>query len=229
MGKRVAIIGAGPAGAATAIALKRQGFEVSNWQYLNRSKHLYLLFQPTLYDKADSIEPNEVGGGFSLYANGLKVLKHLDLIEAMQQFQDNPILEMSFMLIDGSDGVSKTTDKEGEMQSIHVLRSRLYAILMETAKRLGIETYGSKKIKNLVQTSDDVTVEFEDGSTIVADFVVGADGIHSVTRRLLFPDAPRPEVIGTGYVGVFDIGTHPDGTEVGFEHRAGIYSDPLNS
>jgi 2-polyprenyl-6-methoxyphenol hydroxylase-like FAD-dependent oxidoreductase len=36
------------------------------------------------------------------------------------------------------------------------------------------------------------TVSFEDGSSRSADVLVGADGVHSVTRSSIAPDAPRP-------------------------------------
>ncbi|KAJ3289599.1 hypothetical protein HDU79_003903 [Rhizoclosmatium sp. JEL0117] len=226
MGKKVAIIGAGLSGAVTAIALKRQGFE------------------PTLYDKVDPIEKlkeslrngeyngiqfGELGGAIVLMSNGLKTLKHLGLLEPVLQLQEYPILEMYFMLIDGSDRITKNHTKAGEMDAIAVLRSKLHHTLMQAVGNAGIKSYGGKKIKDLVQTSDDVTVHFEDGSNVIADFVVGADGIHSITRRLLFPEAAKPEVVGTGYVGVVDLGTRPDGVVVDYEHRIGIYGDPLNS
>lgn len=46
-------------------------------------------------------------------------------------------------------------------------------------------------------TSDDdgVTVEFGDGATDRYDLVLGADGLHSTVRRLVF-DAPPPRLVG---------------------------------
>ena len=41
-----------------------------------------------------------------------------------------------------------------------------------------------------------VGVRFSDRSDKRFDLVIGADGIHSQTRRLLFPDAPQPEFTG---------------------------------
>ncbi|KAJ3053308.1 hypothetical protein HDU99_008009, partial [Rhizoclosmatium hyalinum] len=103
------------------------------------------------------------------------------------------------------DRITKNHTKAGEMDAIAVLRSKLHHTLMQAVGNAGIKSYGGKKIMDLVQTNDDVTVHFEDGSNVIADFVVGADGIHSITRRLLFPEAAKPEVVGTGYVGVVDL------------------------
>ncbi|KAJ3071150.1 hypothetical protein HDU99_002489, partial [Rhizoclosmatium hyalinum] len=127
------------------------------------------------------------------------------------------------------DRIPKKTQKKGEVKPVQVLRSNLHAALMKAVHKAGIKAFAGKKIANLTQTEDDVTVTFEDGTVVVSDFVVGADGIHSKTRRLLFPDAPKPEAFATGYVGVLDIGTRPNGVVVDFEYPGGVYSDPLNS
>ncbi|KAJ3057768.1 hypothetical protein HDU99_007140, partial [Rhizoclosmatium hyalinum] len=229
MGKRVAIIGSGLAGAATAIALKRQGFEVI----------------PTLYDKVDPIEAlresirtlepvmiqfGEMGGDLCVMGNGNKALQHLGLASVIDEISvDNePLKEMTFALLNGSDRIPKKTQK-GDIAAIPVLRSKLHAALMRAAHSMGIKAFGGKKIKNLTQTDDEVTVEFEDGSQVVANIVVGADGIHSVTRQLLFPNAPKPEVFATGHIGVVDRRTLPDGTDIDFDCQRAIYGDPVNS
>ncbi|ORY51049.1 FAD/NAD(P)-binding domain-containing protein [Rhizoclosmatium globosum] len=227
MGKTVAVIGSGLAGAVTAIALKRQGFE------------------PTLYDKVDPIqylkdtlksgEPTgiqfgEVGGGVSLLGNGIKALGHLGLLDAIKQFRIDPMNEMNYLLIDGRDRISKKTQKKGEVESIQILRSKLHASLMKAANTAGVKVFGGKKLKTLTQTENDVTVEFEDGTKVTADFVVGADGIHSATRRSVFPEAAKPEVWATGFVGVVGLGRPlPDGKLLDFEYNGAVYSDPLNS
>ena len=41
-----------------------------------------------------------------------------------------------------------------------------------------------------------VSVEFSDGSAGRYDIVVGADGVHSQTRRQLFPGSPEPQFTG---------------------------------
>lgn len=51
-----------------------------------------------------------------------------------------------------------------------------------------------KRIKSIAETGQNVKVSFEDGSNIEADCVIGADGIHSLTRRyILGPDHPATE------------------------------------
>ncbi|ORY51094.1 FAD/NAD(P)-binding domain-containing protein [Rhizoclosmatium globosum] len=162
--------------------------------------------QPTLYDKVSTsndtndqpIQFGEVGGDFSMLGNGIKALQHLGLTGVLDEIKQGvPLEEYNFLLLDGSDRIGQKTQKKGEVESYQVLRD---------------SNFGGKRIKNLEQTADDVTVQFEDGTVVVADIVVGAD-----------------EAFGTGYVGVVDLGERTDGTVVDFKHNAGIYGDPLNS
>jgi 2-polyprenyl-6-methoxyphenol hydroxylase-like FAD-dependent oxidoreductase len=48
-----------------------------------------------------------------------------------------------------------------------------------------------------------VTARFEDGSEVAGDLLVGADGIHSMTRRLIDPAAPRGRFVGLTNFGGF--------------------------
>jgi 2-polyprenyl-6-methoxyphenol hydroxylase-like FAD-dependent oxidoreductase len=52
------------------------------------------------------------------------------------------------------------------------------------------------RLSGLTQTDDGVIAEFADGTTLAGDLLVGADGVHSRTRGLLFPDHPAPRFTG---------------------------------
>jgi salicylate hydroxylase len=75
---------------------------------------------------------------------------------------------------------------------------------------LGTLQFG-KKCKSVDNGAAAVTLTFEDGSTVVSDVVVGADGIHSAIREhMLGKDSPR--FTGTvAYRGVVDAATLPKG------------------
>ncbi|ORY48027.1 FAD/NAD(P)-binding domain-containing protein [Rhizoclosmatium globosum] len=133
------------------------------------------------------------------------------------------------MLFDGTDRITRKTHKEEKEQSVHIMRGKLQTALMKAANDLGIKVYGGKKLTSVTQTPSEVTIEFADGTVTSVDFVIGADGINSKVRRLVFPEAPSAVVRGTGYATVCDV-LNPDGTDIGFfNHHAGIYSDPLHN
>ncbi|KAJ3279688.1 hypothetical protein HDU79_000372 [Rhizoclosmatium sp. JEL0117] len=225
MGKTVTVIGSGLAGAITAFGLKKQGFEVTLY---DRVDPIETLKETLRTGVSQPIEFGDHGGSLAVLGNGLKALGHLGLLEHVKHLRDGPVMEQNFMLLDGSDRMVRKFTHD-DQKPMHTLRHRLHQAVVNAATGAGIKLYGAKKIKNLTQTEDEVTVEFEDGTTVVSDFVVGADGIHSKTRKLLFPDAPEPEVKGTGKIALVNIGTYPDGSVVEFNHHPGIYSNPLTA
>ncbi|KAJ3060151.1 hypothetical protein HDU98_003842 [Podochytrium sp. JEL0797] len=211
---KVAVIGAGMAGIATAISLQRQGFDVS--MYDKTVVQANAVGNPTLTF-------GEVGGGLQVFANGLRALRNLGLGEAIRKAHfDTEIREMNFLLLDGSDRITRnqTSQKAGKDQ-ITCLRSSLHALLMKAASDLGVKTFVGKTLTSLVESSDSVTLGFADATFITTDLVVGADGIHSMTRQLLFPEVPKPVLWITGYIGVLDR------QEVGFDYGEALYSNPI--
>src|SRR5689334_6452843 len=56
----------------------------------------------------------------------------------------------------------------------------------------------NRTLHQLRTDGNQVRAEFADGSSAVGDFVVGADGIGSATRKLVHPQAP--ESVYAGYV-----------------------------
>jgi 2-polyprenyl-6-methoxyphenol hydroxylase-like FAD-dependent oxidoreductase len=72
-----------------------------------------------------------------------------------------------------------------------------------SALKISEETLAPPR-SNLAQDSEKVTVTYTAGRQD-ADLVVGADGIHSLTRRLLWPQAPAPRFLGyTAWLGLAD-------------------------
>lgn len=98
---------------------------------------------------------------------------------------------------------------EGEThgaRSYVIKRGRLAGLLREAAVDRGVTVRFDAKLADVRIGDDDaVTAEFEDGHTARGDVLVGCDGVHSKTRRLVMPDAPDPE-----YTGVIDCGGFTD-------------------
>jgi len=71
-----------------------------------------------------------------------------------------------------------------------------------------------KKLKDIETAADGgVVARFEDGTEASGDFLVGCDGIHSRTRRIVFPEAPE-----AAYTGLLSCG--------GFTHSLAIPPTP---
>jgi 2-polyprenyl-6-methoxyphenol hydroxylase-like FAD-dependent oxidoreductase len=78
-------------------------------------------------------------------------------------------------------------------------RADLHRLLLDGAA--GAELRTGQRVTGIVSDHDsaEVTVETATGAQrLVADVVIGADGLHSTTRQILFPEHPGP--VYAGYV-----------------------------
>jgi FAD-dependent urate hydroxylase len=88
-------------------------------------------------------------------------------------------------------------------------RADLYRALRDEAVRRGARVEYGKRLVGAETTPDGVTARFEDGTEALGDLLIGADGIHSRTRRIIDPSAP-----GARYVPVLNIGGYARGVIV---------------
>jgi 2-polyprenyl-6-methoxyphenol hydroxylase-like FAD-dependent oxidoreductase len=81
-------------------------------------------------------------------------------------------------------------------------RADLYRTLRDEAVRRGsLIEYGKRLVDAETTPDGSVTALFEDGTEAVGDLLIGADGIHSRTRRIIDTSAP-----GARYIPVLNIG-----------------------
>ncbi|KAL3452136.1 hypothetical protein BJX65DRAFT_206346 [Aspergillus insuetus] len=180
----IAIIGGGPGGLGTAIALSALPFVTV-----------------TLYEQAP--EPREVGAGISIGRNAWNVLNLLGAAEGVRggklgtSWQRNgrtgEVVHTDANLVDSTlrdEGKQKQAETEDEARfaSIRARRTRLQAALLEKVPQ-GTIKFGKKlvEIRDLGE-GQGVKLRFKDGTETRVDFVVGADGIRSIVRRTIFPD-----------------------------------------
>jgi 2-polyprenyl-6-methoxyphenol hydroxylase-like FAD-dependent oxidoreductase len=103
---------------------------------------------------------------------------------------------------------------------VEIMRGELTSILYQ-ATRDDVEYRFGDWIRTLDQDGDGVQVSFERSPPRRFDLVVGADGLHSGVRRLVFGDeAPYRHWLG-GYLGVFSLPNYR-----GLEGRMVAYSAP---
>lgn len=175
----VVIIGAGMGGLTTGIALKKFGHQV------------------TIFEQAEQILP--VGAAISLWSNGVKCLNYLGLHEQIAKLggqMDN------LAYVDGLTGDVMTEFslqpliEEVGQRPYPVSRAELQNMLMDEFGREDIHL--GKRMAALQQKDDQVEIEFADGSSILADVLVGADGTHSITRTYVLGE--KVERRYAGYV-----------------------------
>lgn len=76
-----------------------------------------------------------------------------------------------------------------------ILRPALHQMLSERVRASGIAVDLGLSVRALAQ-GQPRQVTFSDGSSAAYDLVVGADGIFSATRDMLFPGLPAPKYVG---------------------------------
>jgi salicylate hydroxylase len=180
-GPDVIVVGAGIGGLAAGLGLLRAGQRVRVFEAVG--------------------ELGEVGAGLSITPNAGKALASLGLADELTRIGSTPPAGALRHYATGEVLVPLPQDRSRErygMPLYHVHRADLHAALLAAVRaldpaclRLGCA------LESLDTGADGVTARFADGSGERADWLIGADGIRSVVRRVLFGDgAPR----FTGYV-----------------------------
>jgi 2-polyprenyl-6-methoxyphenol hydroxylase-like FAD-dependent oxidoreductase len=71
-------------------------------------------------------------------------------------------------------------------------------VLSETAMEAGARVRLGLNVSKFIQSEDKVTVKFTDGTAGDYDLAVGADGVHSQIRSMVFGDQLKPKLTGQG-------------------------------
>lgn len=163
--KKVLISGASIAGLTSAYWLNENGFKV------------------TIVEKASEIR----GGGYPIDVRGsaINIAKMMGIYEKLKiKSLDN----MKFRFLDrNNDVVGKFTDAAmKDNDDIEIPRGYLTTALHETIQRKNIQIMYNNSIKTINHRNTSMEIEFESGKKEVFDIVIGADGIHSNTRKLTF-------------------------------------------
>ena len=167
----VLIIGGGIGGLTAALALHAQGIRVRVAEAVRELRPL--------------------GVGINLLPHGAGVLHGLGLGEAL----DRTGIRTSAIEYRTRYGHLLARDARGveagfahPQYSIH--RGHLQVLLRDAViDRTGPETIlTGHRLTSLSQDADGVVAEFENGASLTADALVGADGFHSAVRSLLHPD-----------------------------------------
>jgi 2-polyprenyl-6-methoxyphenol hydroxylase-like FAD-dependent oxidoreductase len=84
--------------------------------------------------------------------------------------------------------------------AVNMSRAILNETLVDKAWSSCVEMHFEKRLAKIEDRSDrPIVATFTDGSTAEGDFLIGADGVHSMVRQHVIPGGPRP--FDTGLVG----------------------------
>jgi geranylgeranyl reductase family protein len=170
----VAVVGAGPAGAATAILLAERGWSV------------------TLLDKAAFPRPKICGEYLS--PETARILDRLAVLKAVDQAGAQPLRGMRIVAPDGAtlDGLYPTSGpwRGYRDHALAIPREALDRILVDRAKGLPVDVRLRHRVTGLLRKAGrvaGVTAQDEDGKDIrlSARLVIGADGRASVVASSL--------------------------------------------
>jgi FAD-dependent urate hydroxylase len=160
---RVLVVGGGVAGISIARGLLRDGHDV------------------TIFERRPAVTAG--GGAVTIWSNGATVLQQLgvDMIGAGQLLATVRILTSTGRRVATLD-VGALADRLGapvRMVPRRVLLERLLDGFPDDRLRC------DARAVEVVSTRDGVRVEFDDGSSADGDLLIGADGLHSMVRRVV--------------------------------------------
>lgn len=178
--KAILIVGGGPAGLSAATVLTKRGLDVE------------------LVEVNKELRP--LGSGLTMMGATLRALRMVD-----EQALERCIREGV-----GHDALNFGTAEGEIVQRVEmppvagpgypggfgIMRPIFWGILADAAQAAGARIRLATTVNAIEQRADRVEVAFSDGTTGNYDLVVGADGLHSRVRELVFADAPQPFFTG---------------------------------
>jgi 2-polyprenyl-6-methoxyphenol hydroxylase-like FAD-dependent oxidoreductase len=169
MARKAIIIGGGIGGLATAIGLRRTGWEVE------------------VFEQAPELM--EVGSGISLWRNALAALDRLGVLDDIRDLgvsgQEGALYRPGGRLLSRMNAPGGTS-AGGMILLLH--RAELQHVLLDAAGREVVRT-GARCV-GITRDDYGATATFADGRKARGDLLVGADGLHSTVRKALVDPKP---------------------------------------
>lgn len=164
--KTIAVIGGGIGGLTVAIALQKKGFS------------------PVVFESAPEIRP--LGAGIVLAANAIKAFREIGLehqiLDAGSELRNFFIRDQSGRILSATDS-QRVSARFGVTHSVALQRAVLHNVLISSLLPESLQT--GKSCVDFKINPDSVTLSFNDATTFEADYVIAADGIHSLFRKRL--------------------------------------------
>ncbi|NRQ32296.1 FAD-dependent oxidoreductase [Nonomuraea sp. NN258] len=168
MSKNILISGASLAGPATAYWLTRTGHRV------------------TVVERAPALREGGQAVDFRGEAH-LTMLRRMGILEEIRRWQTEP---SELQIIDGTGRVKISLPASFTGGAVEITRGDLSRLLHDMTKDRA-EYIFNDSIAAMTERADGVHVTFESGLSRTFDLVIGADGLHSIVRRLAFGPEER--------------------------------------
>lgn len=184
--KNILISGAGIAGTTLAFWLKRFGFN------------------PTIIESSSKLR--EGGYAIDFMGAGYDVAEKMEIIPALQSVDIN---FSKLVFVDSNDKEKGSMNYQKIKNFLNgraftLLRSDLAKVIYQSIER-DVEIIFGDTITKIDQNEKEVSVTFQSGTTRNFDLVVGADGLHSNVRNLIFGSEAQFEKYFGYYTSSFTI------------------------
>jgi 2-polyprenyl-6-methoxyphenol hydroxylase-like FAD-dependent oxidoreductase len=179
------IVGGGIAGPVAAMALQQMGIAARVTE---------------AYPRGDG----EIGSYFTITPNGLDALAS---VSALHCAVESGFATRRNVMCNGAGRVLGElplgTPLADGTPALTMKRSRLALGLVEEAERRGIAVDHGRRLAGAIRVGNKIEATYADGAIETADVLIGADGVHSVVRRLIDNDAPQGRYVGlTNFGGI---------------------------
>ncbi|KAB5596091.1 hypothetical protein CTheo_363 [Ceratobasidium theobromae] len=161
-------------------------------------------------------EPTTIGGGIQVSPNAQRLLERLGVpILSFAGATPTQLYQNQHSSCIGILKYGGPTDPyaRGSIGS-RVLRSDLLQGLLRALEKYReegrLKIIFGKRAEKVEEDESGVTIRFSDGDVARGDMLIGADGIHSFTRRQLYPEtgdsnAPAPRAVYSGVTTIYGV------------------------
>lgn len=194
--RKAIVVGAGIAGLAAALRLHRAGWRA-------------IVIERAPARRSSGYMVNLIGGGYD-------AVERLGLVPDLSK---RDLGSFTSILV-RADGSTKFTVPTAIVEAAHgaramsVFRGDLESVLWEAVADTAEFRFGTT-VTAVAQEGNGVTATLSDGTTERADLLIGADGLHSSLRRLVFGEEAQFRVDLRHMVGAFPLSRVPRGLAEG--------------